>query len=79
MALRFAGTHDFNMVSLHRFERVAKYLGIEPKLIKSEVTKAVENALEFWPDAAPALLGEERAAKIIERLATLRLVKEVLG
>lgn len=78
MALRFAGTHDFNIVNLHRFERVAKYLGIEPKLIISEVTKAVENALLLWPDAAPALLGEERAAKLIERLVSLRLVKEVL-
>lgn len=79
MALRFAGTHDFSIVNLHRFERLAKYLRIDPKLVIGEVTKTIEDALIRWPEAAPALLGDERTAKIIERLASLRLVEEVLG
>jgi serine/threonine-protein kinase HipA len=79
MALKFAGTHDFSIINLHRFERVAKYLGIDPKLLIGEVTRTVENAVIRWPEAAPTLLGDERAAKIIERLSSLRLVEEVLG
>ncbi|WP_447932826.1 type II toxin-antitoxin system HipA family toxin [Sphingopyxis fribergensis] len=79
MALKFAGTHDFSIINLHRFERVAKYLGIDPKLLIGEVTRTVENAVIRWPEVAPTLLGDERAAKIIERLSSLRLVEEVLG
>lgn len=76
MALKFVGTNDFDIVNLHRFERVARYLGIDPRQIVGEVVKTVAKALELWPEAAPRLLGEERASKIIPRLETLQLVKE---
>jgi serine/threonine-protein kinase HipA len=79
MALKFVGTNDFGIVNLHRFERVAKYLGIDPRQIVGEVVKTVTKALELWPEAAPRLLGEERASKILPRLETLQLVKESAG
>lgn len=79
MALKFVGTHDFDTVNLHRFERVAKYLSLDPKLLVDEVRKTVDQALKLWPEAAPTLLGEERAEKILHRLPSLRLVEEVTG
>ncbi|MBB3399335.1 type II toxin-antitoxin system HipA family toxin [Rhizobium sp. BK060] len=79
MALRFVKTHSFESVNLHRFERVASFLQVDPKWIVREVTLAVERALELWPSAAPELLGEERAKRIIDRLETLTLVKEAMG
>jgi serine/threonine-protein kinase HipA len=77
MALKFAGTNDFDIVNLHRFERVAKYLNIDPKQMVGEVIKTVERALKLWPEVAPALLGDERAEEILTRLPSLRLVDEV--
>ena len=78
LALRFVGTHDFARVSLRRFERIASFLRVEPRWITREVKAAVERAMDIWPAAAPALLGEKRAAAIIERLPRLQLVQEVL-
>lgn len=78
LALRFVGTHDFARVNLHRFERVASFLRVDPLWITREVKAAVERAMELWPDAAPALLGEERAATILDRLPELQLVQEAL-
>lgn len=79
MALKFVGTNDFNIINLRRFERVAKYLDIDPKQLVREVVKTVEQAVKVWPEAAPPLLGDERADKILTRLGTLQLVDEVMG
>jgi serine/threonine-protein kinase HipA len=77
LALRFVQTHQFEAVNLHRFERVASFLKLDPKLIQREVTATVRRALDLWPDAAPRLLGAERAAKLLQRLPNLALVQEV--
>jgi serine/threonine-protein kinase HipA len=76
LALRFVGTHDFARVNLHRFERVASFLRVDPRWIRREVKATVERAMDLWPGAAPALLGEQRAAAILERLPTLQLVED---
>ncbi len=76
MALRFVGTHQFEIVNLHRFERVASFVQVDPKWIAREVKATVQRALDLWPMAAPELLGEERGNRIIERLSTLQLVRE---
>ena len=77
MALRFVKTHSFEHVNLHRFERVASFLSLDPKPILREVISTVEQALEVWPALAPELLGEERGNRILSRLQTLSLVREV--
>jgi serine/threonine-protein kinase HipA len=77
LALRFVGTHDFARVNLRRFERIASFLRIDPRWITREVRAAVERAMDLWPGAAPALLGEQRAAAIIDRLPRLQLVQDL--
>ncbi|WP_312993227.1 type II toxin-antitoxin system HipA family toxin [Rhizobium populisoli] len=57
MALRFVRTHNFDAVSLHRFERVASFIRLDPRLVAREVEHAVRQALETWPKIAPGLLG----------------------
>ena len=79
LALRFVGTNDFARVNLHRFERIASFLRVEPRWIAREVRTTVERAMDLWPGAAPGLLGERRAAAIIERLPGLELVQEALA
>ncbi len=79
MALRFVKTHNFESVNLHRFERVASFLRLDPRLILHEVKTAVIRALETWPSVAPDLLGAEKAARLLNRLDTLTLVAEVRG
>jgi serine/threonine-protein kinase HipA len=79
LALRFVGTHDFARVNLHRFERVASFLGLDPRWIAGEVRATVQRAMDLWPGAAPTLLGEQRASAIIERLPGLQLVQEALA
>ena len=63
-------------MNLHRFERVASFLRVDPRWITREVKASIERAMEFWPDAAPALLGDERAGTILDRLPELQLVQE---
>lgn len=77
LALRFVGTHDFARVNLHRFERVASFLRVDTRWIAREVKATVERAMDLWPGAAPALIGEERATILLERLPKLQLVQEV--
>ncbi|HEY1607374.1 MAG TPA: type II toxin-antitoxin system HipA family toxin [Allosphingosinicella sp.] len=79
LALRFVRTHRFETVDMHRFERVASFLGVDPKWIAREVAGTVERALDLWPKAAPELLGESWAKTLLKRLGTLKLVSEVKG
>lgn len=76
LALRFIGTHKFEDVNFRRFERIARFLQVDPRWIRQEVQATVERAMELWPLAAPELLGERRGRSIVERLSTLQLVKE---
>jgi serine/threonine-protein kinase HipA len=77
LALRFVRTHNFETVDLHRFERVASFLRVDPKWVLREVKTAIERAQDIWPAAAPALFGEQRAATLLDRLPKLKLVQEV--
>jgi serine/threonine-protein kinase HipA len=62
---------------LHRFERVAGFIKLDPKLITREVEHAVRRALEIWPKIAPGLLGSDSSDRVLRRLDTLTLVQEV--
>ena len=77
LALRFVRTQRFELVSLHRFERVASFLRVDPKWLLREVIDTVTRALDIWPMAAPALFGDERARFLFERLSNLQLVRDV--
>ena len=79
LALRFVGTHRFESVSLHRFERLASYLGVDPKWALKEVRRTIEAALDLWPAMLPDLLEDRRADALVERLNQLPLVTEILG
>lgn len=79
LALPFVGTRDFARVNLHRFERVAGFLRVDPAWVLREVRETVGRALDIWPAMAPELLGEEWAAKLLARLPALQLVQEVRG
>lgn len=77
LALRFVGTHRFESVNLHRFERLASFLGIDPRWAVSEVRRTTEAALDLWPTMLPDLLGDRRAHALVKRLNELPLVTEI--
>ena len=77
LALRFVGTHRFESVSLHRFERLASYLGIDPRWAAKEVSRTIEAALDLWPTLLPDLLDDSSANALIKRLNKLPLVTEI--
>jgi serine/threonine-protein kinase HipA len=79
LALRFVRTHQFQTVDMHRFERVASFLQVDPKWIVREVRVTIERALDLWPRAAPDLLGERWSQMLLARLETLQLVQEIRG
>lgn len=79
LALRFAGTNRFEAVNLHRFERVARFLSVDSRSVLREVAATVGRALDTWPKAAPALLGDDWAKVLLDRLPTLELVRETAG
>ncbi|WP_454888219.1 type II toxin-antitoxin system HipA family toxin [Sphingobium herbicidovorans] len=79
LALPFVRTRGFDTVNLHRFERVASFLRVDPKWIVREVKTTVEHALDTWPVAAAELLGERWSATLLARLNTLTLVQDVRG
>jgi len=76
LALRFVGTHRFESVNFHRFERLASFLGIDPKWAVKEVRRTTEAALNLWPTMLPDLLDGVRADALIKRLNELPLVAE---
>jgi serine/threonine-protein kinase HipA len=79
LALRFVGTHRFESVNLYRFERLASFLGIDPKWTVKEVRRTTEAALDLWPTMLPDLLDGRRADALVERLNGLPLVTEIRG
>ncbi|MGE7367764.1 type II toxin-antitoxin system HipA family toxin [Neorhizobium sp. NPDC001467] len=76
LALRFAGTHRFENVTLQRFRRIADHLELDAGRVEAEVRATVRRALEIWPSTAPTLLGDAGAEKLLARLETLSLVQE---
>ncbi len=79
LALRFVGTQRFESVNLHRFERIASFLGLDPKWAVAEVRRTIEAALDTWPAMLPTLLDKERARILTGRLGALPLVAEARG
>jgi serine/threonine-protein kinase HipA len=77
LALRFVGTHRFESVNLSRFERLASFLGIDPKWAVKEVRRTTEAALDLWPTMLPDLLDGRRADALMKRLNELPLVAEI--
>lgn len=77
LALRFVGTHRFQSVNLRRFERLASFLGIDPRWVVKEVRRTTEAALDLWPTMLPNLLDDRRADALIKRLNQLPLVTEI--
>lgn len=77
LALKFVGTKRFDTVDMHRFERMASFLHLDPKGVVREARQTIETALDLWPAKAPELLGEERGRAILARLENLQLVREV--
>lgn len=77
LALRFVRTHQFETVNMHRFERLARFLGVDQDFITREVKITIERALETWPKLASELLGDRWAEYLLSRLNTLTLVQEV--
>jgi serine/threonine-protein kinase HipA len=78
MALEFGGTKDPNLIGLHKFERTAGALKIDPKILTGQVKETVKKALDVWPTIiADAPITKEMGNKLMERLRTLPLVKEV--
>jgi serine/threonine-protein kinase HipA len=76
LALKFVGTQVFTSVSLHRFERIAAYLGVDPKWAIKEVRQTIDRALDLWPRILTDLLDAREAAIMLRRLETLPLVAE---
>lgn len=79
LALRFVGTHRFESVNLHRFERLASFLGVDPRWAVKEVRRTSGAALDLWPAMLRDLLDERRAGALVKRLNRLPLVTEVRG
>ena len=79
LALRFVGTHQFESVNLHRFERLASFFGVDPRWAVKEVRRTSEAALDLWPAMLPDLLDDRRAGALVKRLNQLPLVMEVRG
>jgi serine/threonine-protein kinase HipA len=77
LALRFVGTHRFEAVNLHRFERLGSFLGLDPKWVVKEVRKTIEAALDLWPTMLPDLLDDRRGEALAKRLNQLPLVTEI--
>jgi serine/threonine-protein kinase HipA len=77
MALQFAGTNSFDGVTLRRFDRVASFLQLDPRLVRGEVKTTIQLAQKLWPDAARALLSEEHANTLMRRMQDLTIVREI--
>ena len=80
LALQLLGTRTFSAIGLAKFRRVGEYLGLGADRSEREVRLIVEQALEVWP----AMLAEmpisgDRQRGLLERLETLRLVRQVRG
>lgn len=76
LALKFVGTLAFENVTLHRFERVARFLRLNPRWIAREVKLIVEAAMDLWPRLVPELFDEERAKMLLDRMPKLQIVQE---
>ncbi|WP_195909641.1 type II toxin-antitoxin system HipA family toxin [Rhizobium tubonense] len=78
MALEFGGTKDPNLINLHKFERAAAALRIEPRVLIGQVMETVKKALDVWPSIiADSPITAEMKNRLLERFQNLPLVNEV--
>ena len=77
LALQFVNTNNFNNVTLHRFRRAAKFLGLDQDWIEEEVSRQVRHAMERWSMLVPTLLDQRRADFFLQRFHNLTLLHEV--
>jgi serine/threonine-protein kinase HipA len=78
MALKLAGTSDPLIVNVAKFDRVAKFLKLDPKLIEREVRRTIERILDTWPDAIKNLPAPKHVTDaIFGQWKYLTLVKDV--
>jgi serine/threonine-protein kinase HipA len=75
LALPFGGTRDPARISLRRFERAARLVGVSPELLAREARRTVEAILDLWPNAMARLpLPPERRTQVIERWNDLAIL-----
>lgn len=79
LALRLAGTQEFSAVNLHRFRRIAAFLGLDPNWIEREIHGVVNKALDLWPKALPDLMDRKSAGLLLDRMTALPFTKEVMA
>ena len=78
LALPFGGTRNPLLITLHRFERAAGLLKVDPKLITKEVRLTVEKILDSWPREMKNLpLPLEMQKAITNRWQQMTLVGEI--
>jgi len=49
MALRLGGKKSFEGITAHKFERMAGYVDVSPRVVLREIKRTVERANETWP------------------------------
>jgi serine/threonine-protein kinase HipA len=78
MALRFYGTKDPKIVETARLRRFAPFIGVDLKVLESEMRQTAIRALDTWPNAMKNLPvpGNVKNA-ILSRFGELTLVREV--
>ncbi len=81
LALRFAGTsRAFEAVTMQRFLKAARFLGIGATRMRRHVVTTVLAAVDNWPRLLPDLpLTPARRDLLWDRLLSLPLTREVLG
>jgi serine/threonine-protein kinase HipA len=78
LALKFGGTNNPFLITLHRFERAAGLWKVDPKPVIKEVRLTVERILDAWPRAMEKLpLSKEVQKAIRDRWPKMALVGEV--
>jgi serine/threonine-protein kinase HipA len=78
LAVQFGGTRNPLLITLHRFERAAGLLKVDPNLITKEVRLMVEKILDVWPREMKNLpLPLEDRTAIANRWQQMALVGEV--
>jgi serine/threonine-protein kinase HipA len=78
LALKFGGTNNPFLITLHRFERAAGLWRVDPKVVIKEVRLTVERILDMWPKAMEKLpLPEKVQQAIKDRWPKMALVGEL--
>jgi serine/threonine-protein kinase HipA len=78
MALAFAGSKNYEAITLHRFDRLANLLKVDPKFILKEVRQTIQRILDVWPRVlADMPLPADMKTSVTKRWDDLPLVREI--